>query len=129
MNIPNLLKMAEYIATVPQEMFDMEQYRDEFDERYPKCNTVGCVIGHCTVLDRLENIPTFNNKICFVQWSQEFTGINVSSEEWDWCFSWKWAQSDNTPTGASKRIKYLIEHGLPENWKEQMNGEAELIYK
>jgi hypothetical protein len=128
MNIPNLLKMAEYIATVPQEMFDMKYYRERDDFASHKCNSVGCVLGHCTVLDKAAKLPKHFSEIDFVDWSEGFTGIGFMDNEWNWCFHGMWNEVDNTPIGASKRIKYLIEHGLPENWREQMNGEAPLSY-
>jgi len=58
MNRSNLQLMADHIKTIPQEMFNMEEFRhiDKCEEI--KCNSVGCVIGHCVQLDPdPENIP------------------------------------------------------------------------
>jgi len=40
----------------------------------------------------------------------------------------KWKFIDNTSKGAAQRIRYFLEYGLPENWKEQMTGKAPLSY-
>lgn len=126
MNKENLRKMADYVETIPQENFDMEYFRFEDDTSY-KCDSIGCVIGHCTVLDDPKNIPLYpDGGIFFSEWSYKFTGI--SEEEWDWCFSEDWAHTDNTPTGAAKRIRFLLENGLPEDWEDQMNGFATISY-
>lgn len=129
MNRENLKRMADYIRTVPQENFTISYYRSG-SERYHKCDSVGCVIGHCTVLDDIDNIPTFQGgDIRFDEWSKIFTELVPYSGKWKWCFSTYWKQIDNTPTGAAERIEWLLNHGLPEDWYEQMTGETPLIYK
>ncbi len=129
MNRENLQRMADYIRTVPRKKFNMDFYR-KGSEKYHKCNSVGCVIGHCTVLDDIDNIPTFwNDEIDFSQWSKNYTGLKTGETEWNWCFDSLWACVDNTPTGAADRIEWLLNHGLPEDWEEQMKGEKPLIYR
>jgi hypothetical protein len=130
MNKANLLLMAELIKTIPQDIFDMSSYRqNRNDECNHKCNTIGCVIGHCTVLDKVENLPRYeNNEISFVQWSQNFTGLIGGTNEWHFLFSGDWVKSDNTPKGASNRIKYFVENGLPKDWEGQVLGQTPLCY-
>ena len=124
MNKENLQKMADYIKTIPQNMFDMNTYRDG-QTHLPECDSVGCILGHCTILDdKIDNKGYIN----FSQWGEKFTGIDENDSEWDWCFHSLWASSDNTPLGASKRIEWLIKHGLPYDWREQMWGEEPLRY-
>ena len=128
MNKENLLKMADYIETIPQNDFHMGCYRNGF-KKYHKCNSVGCIIGHCTILDEEENLPRRSDgEINFSLWSQRFTGITAGSDEWYYLFGGDWSRTDNTPTGAAKRIRYFVEHGLPEDWLEQMNGVTPLSY-
>lgn len=128
MNKENLLRMADYIETIPQEQFDMEVFR-EGGRTSPKCNSVGCIIGHCTALDDPENLPRyFYGEIDFDLWSEKFTGIGLFSRDWRYLFGGGWAKNDNTPTGAVKRIRHYVEHGLPQDWEEQMRGEAPLSY-
>lgn len=120
--------MAEYIRTIPQDRFAMGSYRDT-GYREQICYSVGCVIGHCTAIDKDENIPrSESGNIDFDLWSMLFTGLSVGSEEWMWCFSGGWETSDNTAIGASKRIEYLLANGLPVDWFEQLRGWRPLCY-
>ena len=109
MNKENLLKMAEYIETIPQEKFDMSKYRTD-DYNTIECNSVGCVIGHCVILDpNPELIPRFlNGGIVFERWSSSFIGFSPFAYSWKWCFDAAWTKIDNTPQGAAKRIRYLV---------------------
>lgn len=128
MNVENLKKMADYVVTIDKEKILMNRFRVT-DKKNIECDSVGCVIGHCTVLDReniIKNYLDENYVILFHKWSLNFTGLR--GNEWDWCFGASWYKVDNTPIGASKRINYLLEHGLPKNWYEQMIGEEPLCY-
>ena len=126
MNKVNLLKMADYIETVPQKFFDMKTFGIK-DSISHNCKTVGCIIGHCVVLDDPENIPRCkNNTIDFVGWEMKFT--NTPDDVWEYLFGEEWINVDNTPTGAAKRIRHLVEDGLPENWREQSTGVDPLSY-
>jgi len=92
----------------------------------PECNSVGCIIGHCTALDP-NPLPRWGEGgIRFCDWAVKFT--ELVGDEWKWCFSSKWLTTDNTPEGAALRIEWLLNNGLPENWVEQMNGTAPLCY-
>jgi len=129
MNRENLQRMADYIKTVPQEKFAINMYRGAYKDNGHECNTLGCVIGHCTILDKNPlPIMGFNQRIDFGLWSEGFTGIDVDEDEWKWCFDGDWDTIDNTPTGAAKRIEWLLNNGLPENWEQQMSGEKPLCY-
>jgi hypothetical protein len=131
MNKENLQRMADYIRTVPREKFDMLEFRGG-EGKKAECDSVGCVIGHCTVLDA-ENIKArftdVDGEIRFAIWSEEFTGLSLHRSGWDWCFSADWIYIDNTPEGAALRIEWLIENGLPEDADEQMIGAAKLCYR
>jgi len=151
MNAENLKKMADYIETVPQYKFDMRRFREEEhaddfeiipDDPQEKvdisaflagrktaheCGSVGCLLGHCTILDE-RPLPLKSGEIDFYAWSFEFTGLHPKSIGWVYLFSASWRAADNTPTGAAKRIRYLIENSAPEDWKAQMEGDAPLSY-
>lgn len=132
----NLRRMADYIETIPQEKFRMSVFRisHNFEKtESPICDTVGCIIGHCTALD-MDNVrERFTNGmlIDFGKWSEEFTGLKYDEEEYIYLFSQSWEVngSDNTPTGAAKRIRHFVEHGLPDDWKEQIEKKAPLSYE
>lgn len=128
MNKENLLRMVDYIETVPQDMFDMKHYRGSGGNQIEaECDGVGCIIGHCIHLDAPENIPRDSEgQIMFTLWSINFT--DVESEEWKYLFYPSWCNIDNTPIGAAKRIRWVVEHGVPDNADEQMRGEAPLSY-
>lgn len=128
MNKENLQRMADYIRKIPQEMFSMDDYR-KGQRVLPECDSVGCVVGHCTILDA-DNIMRFIDsagEIDFERWAKWFANINSAC--FSWCFSYKWVNVDNTPTGAAARIEWLIYNGLPENWIEQTRGEAQICYQ
>lgn len=132
MNRENLQKMANHIKTIPQKRFSMAEFRtfnDPKDMETHECNTIGDVIGHCTVLDNEDNIPRMmTGVIDFNKWSAVYTGLSIDSIEWLWCFSKHWVNTDNTPTGASKRIEWLLKNGLRANYMEQIIGKAKLCY-
>jgi len=151
----NLNKMADYIENIPQYKFDMRRFRTEEhaddieiipDDPQEKvdisaylagqktaheCGTVGCPLGHCTILDERPLPLNYLGEIDFYAWSKEFTGLDPNSIGWCYLFGSFWTAVDNTPVGAAKRIRYLIENienGAPEDWKAQMEGDAPLSY-
>jgi hypothetical protein len=126
MNRENLKLMAAHIRTIPQEMFNMWWFRGG-QAKTPECDSVGCVIGHCTVLDPNPRPRDGFGDIDFRGWSQGFTGL--IGNEWEWCFSSPWQYTDNTPEGAALRIEWLLENGLPQEWCEQLLGDSPLCYK
>lgn len=127
-NVVNLRRMALYISTLKQEQFDMRTFRDG-QEKFRHCDSVGCVIGHCTALDDPKNIiRDKDGYIMFSNWSETFTGLNMRCKEYEWCFGTIWATIDNTPDGASKRILYFLEHlKVPKNFG-RMNAKSLLQY-
>lgn len=129
--LDNLLKMADYIENVPEHKFSMIQYRSQSKDKH-NCETVGCILGHCTILDDFNNIPLSGlyGTIDFESWCFIFTGISVVRHinMWQYLFSAEWAKTDNTPKGSAKRIIYFVKNGLPENWVAQMTGKEPLSY-
>jgi hypothetical protein len=120
--------MADHIETVNPKLFGMRLFR-EGDDTPHECNSVGCIIGHCVVLDEWKNVPLYiDGDINFVAWAEQFTGVSRFRSLWNWFFSGAWTITDNTPAGAAARIRYTVKHGLPENWEEQMRGRAPLCY-
>ena len=120
MNLTNLKRMYNYILeNVPEEKIFMKSFRggNEFSH---ECNSTGCVIGHCTILDNLENIPKHHNgKINFTDWSENFTEISLLSENWDWCFGGRWPDDKKQ---ILLRIKYLIDNQkVPKNWDDNFD--------
>ena len=117
--------MAAHMRTIPQEMFDIISFR-KGQEVTPECDSIGCTIGICTVLDSKPLPMKSYGAIDFHTWSIGFTGID--DDERDWCFAPDWIDADNTPLGAALRIEWLLDHGLPEDMDSQINGKAPLCY-
>ena len=129
----NLQRMADHLKTnVIPDNFHMGRYRgDDDDLSSPVCGSVGCTVGTCSVLDAenvIKNFTDTDGEIEFGDWSEDFTGLLGVEDEWSWCFGSTWSKTDNTPAGAALRIEWLLNHGLPENWKNQMYGREKLCY-
>jgi len=132
MNKENLLKMANHIETIPQKEFDMEKYRKDRSSKKIECNTVGCAVGHCTILDP-DNIQKnylcrFYGDINFLTWSEDFTGVN-DMPQWNYLFGDRWKYTDNTPKGTANRIRHVVKHGFPKDIKQEILGLKKLSYE
>ncbi len=142
-NKKNLRKVAMFIKDIPQDHFDMSIYRkNEQEEVTPECNTVGCTLGHATVLNkRLFNSikKRLNGELGRVsfssilsEWTEKWLGISGQVghdlDTWTFLFAWQWSRVDNTPQGAAKRILYYLENGLPTDGTRQMLGINPLCY-
>lgn len=116
MNKENLQRMADYVRTIPQEKFHMRFLRSG-DKKTHACNSVGCVLGHCTILDKENELPRddFLGSIAFFKWAEIFTGI-TDSDILEFLFSEEWYMHDNTPTGAADRIEFVIADKLYCGW-------------
>ena len=130
MNKANLKKAIYHIKhNVKKKNFDMGVFRIG-DNSSPECGSVGCIIGHCTVLDDPANLSRFTyGDIKFCHWSYQFFGIYKNSAEsiliWDFMFSGLWSFGKNTPTKkqAVKRMKYVLKHGTyPSEFIDSITG-------
>ena len=114
-NYLNLKRMFNHmLENVPEDMIQMNSYRTEkYDTHW--CNSVGCVIGHCTILDKWENIPkNYINKINFEIWSENFTGLISYTNNWKWCFGPLWQDEKEQ---ILLRLKYFIDNQkTPDYW-------------
>ncbi len=138
----NLRKLADYLWMLPEEYqrFRMEVFSlaevDGWKEpttvcsllEAHQCGSVGCAVGHgplagigIEVFDKYEGLW---NAYC----DEVFIERSFDPEAWDWCFSSDWSRVDNTPQGAAKRILWLLDKGLPDDWESQMCGKAALCY-
>ncbi|WIC41419.1 hypothetical protein MA9V1_155 [Chryseobacterium phage MA9V-1] len=101
MNIANIQRAIDHLKTIQPEHFDMTAYRDVRDQYEPQCNSVGCIVGHCTILDNDNIYANFierNDTIMFTEWSCNFFGIGLLSKTWDYMFSCTWADAPKTNT-------------------------------
>ncbi|WIC41275.1 hypothetical protein MA9V1_011 [Chryseobacterium phage MA9V-1] len=125
MNIKNLKRAQELLKTLKPEQFDMEDFRytkpEEAFDKYKKtaeCNSVGCIIGHCTILDTenvMSNYITCKGVINFIEWSKYFFEIGFDDKTWHYLFDAIWAENvnTNTPEHAILRIQRVIDGYVP----------------
>lgn len=128
MNRENLKKLADYLLSGNLKAdFDMSDYSSErhhYRGGSPTdCGTVGCAVGH----GPHSGIKKYKSE-SWAEYAERGFGLSLIDDEWHWCFADEWVFTDNTPEGAGKRINWLLEKGLPRDWKEQMNGKAKLCY-
>lgn len=130
MNRENLKKLADYLATGNTAMrFNMTGYCSApggsgLNPTEHGCGTVACAVGHGPAAGMK---PLHNQS--WETYSSYAFGLIAYSDEWGWCFDPEWAATDNTPEGAAARINWLLDHGLPDRWCDQMRGDFPLCYR
>ena len=129
MNEKNLRKAIAYLRSGKLKAdFDMDFFTEakflSVENKRTTCGSVGCVIGHMPYA----GIEKFKDEN-WLDYSERIFGISMFSKEWCWCFSSSWHPIDNMPQGAADRIEWMLEHGVPDNYSEQMFGESPICYK
>lgn len=131
----NLRKLAAYLASGNlRAAFSMTIFDDATTISHgmnkTDCGSCGCAIGH----GPYAGIPK-NPGERWTDYSQRAFGPSVNldcgdepADNWLWCFDSAWFDVDNTPSGAAKRILWLLDNGLPEDWDEQRIGTSPLCY-
>lgn len=125
----NLMRMYNHVLlNVNEKEFHLEFFTSNSETFKEKpvinqdyfCGSIGCIIGHCAVLD-LENInKNFIKKeknhlfqehyrIHFFSWSSEFTGVDHYEGLWMFLFGSEWIETFSTKSQALARMKMLIE--------------------
>ncbi len=92
------------------------------------CDTIACALGHAPLISKF--MPREHDS--WTSYGERLFGKSESTDEtgeWFWCFGIGWKTVDNTRIGAGKRILWLCDHGLPENWNAQMDRTTELCYE
>ena len=120
MNRERLKIARDYLANeVKPEMFRMHYFRTG-DKTIPKCNSVGCAIGHLTALDdKFKTNPDYfrdgDGEIDFEYWGMRY--FELSSLEYGFIASpfFSYGFPDYTAeqqlAHAVERIDYLIKYG------------------
>lgn len=128
MNRKNLKTLSDgLLGLIPPKVsvekigFDMDIFSMGGSYRNLYCDTAGCAIGWA---------PFFGIKKKmvepFINYSHRV--FDVTGDEWAWLFANSWSDVDNTKEGAGLRIKHFLEHGLPDDWNDQMYERAPLSY-
>lgn len=129
MHIENLMTLANYLETLPAPKFDMKQFAaDEHGDwlspnQLHECDTVCCAAGNGPAA----GLPVIESDHDWQTYIERVFGIELYTREWHWCFSAGWAYVDNTPAGAARRIRHMLEHGVPDNGENQMWGKAQYV--
>lgn len=120
----NLLKLADYLDTLPvdYEHFNMSNYcinsETGFDpievaEVIHECGTIACLAGHgpmAGIAPEPTPVPESQGWLSYIK-----ENFGVSEEEDDFLFSGRWWRVDNTHRGGAARIRYFLEHGIPDD--------------
>lgn len=115
-NDENLLKLGRGLLTLPR-------HSKRFNMGMFECGTTADACGWGLVFVEPKLAGESWDSYC-----ERVFGVPLESTEWHWLFSATWKRTDNTPWGAAGRIAWLIQHGLPDNWYDQMYGWAPLCY-
>lgn len=122
----NLMRLAAHLDLgVTNLEFDMSNFHDVASCAYraSNCGTVACAIGHGPSLG-IAAIVGEN----WYEYTERVFSTRDDGTAYKWLFHPNWTYRDNTPRGASARINYALNRGVPENYYEQMQGEAPLSY-
>ena len=121
----NLLKLRNGLAALPDDYhhFGMSYYYVDLSKRYENqppeagtvapsaCGSVACALGHAPSMVEppiaLENWRGYCLRVF---------GIIEGSIAWDWLFSARWADYDNTPAGVVSRIDYYLNNATPKEF-------------
>jgi len=136
----NLIRLAAYLEMFAADLeFGMRNYmlmvsdspRDFngeilFPGSAPECGTVCCAAGH-GVYAGIEALPLegwFDYTCrCFVE-----VGGGRGDQAANWMFSGTWSLVDDTIEGAVKRIRWLLQRGVPDRQWGQSMGHHPLCY-
>lgn len=126
----SLRKLASYLLQPElKAKFDMIAYSDwQHDDESTECGTVGCAAGHGPYagIEKLstESWQEYTVRVFGLKNTGYTNTVIITSGEWSWCFHPNWEEIDNTPSGAAKRILWLLKYGMPNDWKDMIyNGE------
>ena len=126
MNKENLLKLANYLEQLPEDYdhFDMGRFAPEditperIHTEINQCGAVACSVGHAPIALKLSEKDIKDMNWLYIS-TNYLICKRTNKDEWAWCFSTEWYSIDNTAKGAAKRIKTLLEKGLPPYDKEE----------
>lgn len=128
-NRKNLQKLATLLAygDLPREVaFGMADYcsAGTIFITEPPCGSSACAIGFAPFAGIRKKSGESFNEYC---WRALGVDAGDDSREFQWCFSSDWTSADNTPTGAAKRIQYLLDNSL-EEWNGSIGEGALKLY-
>ena len=135
MNTERLKQLRNLIIQVPNDLFDMSYFRKAWDvSRLHECKTVGCLLGHSTVLDLPENVDKFRNEngfIDFKKWGESFYEMEIGTNAWDFIFNgfWSWTPQTKNKYHAIYRIQKILDGYKPNLFKMELELEKQKFIK
>jgi hypothetical protein len=125
-----LLGLADYLDKLPPdyEKFTMSTYARclgggtaSVEEATDSCFTCACALGHGPAAGYAplpDDISPMTGKIYWESYASDVFGVDSEDDKalWSYMFASEWAFIDDTPQGAAKRIRYAVEHGVPNDF-------------
>lgn len=123
--VDNLLTLANFLESdeIPPPRFNIESFisNEEGDwlsieeftpELYTQCGTTACAVGH----GPLAGIPISDKDSGWSAYAVRVFG--AYGNRFDFMFGGSWVNYDeqNTAKATAKRIKYFLEHGVPNGY-------------
>lgn len=123
-------------ASVPFDAAGSDEEHERLDElveipstMHEVCGAVACAAGHGTLAGipakKGEDWPGYTAR-SFGAEQDEFGGLE--GPLWVYLFESAWSDTDDTASGAGRRIQYVLQHGIPADYRDQMLGDALLSY-
>lgn len=117
-HLENLVPPPEFSMRLFTNLLDGEDREYMATGQIPACGTVACAAGHGPVAGILDpDAEDWNEYVERNFLGEPVDGKFDNNRIYRWCFSCSWTDIDNTPTGAAKRIRYMLAHGIPEHFR------------
>ena len=121
----NLIKLRDHLLTVDSAVFGMRKYcatkngiAFNISHRpadLTECGSVACAVGH----GPYAGIETIPGESWFEYSARVF--VTANRRVWAFIFAAEWSWFDNTPSGAARRIDYVLEHGIDSAWPVELD--------
>jgi hypothetical protein len=117
-DLEGLQKWREHIASLTVDRLDMKEFRHGLAIS-PKCDSSGCIVGHCAELYTYDELPKFKNGTIDFSKVSELIGIRCSDDMWNFLFGSGWGDRINVDlrVDAMDRMDYVIKNNAtPSRW-------------
>lgn len=143
----NFVKLANYLDRLPSSYkeFDMSMFAVSIDSDNPArsivvtpaklrpgCGTVCCALGHGPLAGiEVGDAPdwlSYSENFLSLVFTLETQRSIANDNAWDWCFASDWDVVDNTASGAAARIRWMLNHGVPEDFQDMIDTVIPVCY-
>lgn len=114
MNKNNLIKLLKFMPSINPIIFNMQFYRPTEDRVNIECSTIGCIIGHATILFP-QYIERIEDEIYFKSFMRN--AFNLSYYHEQYLFGAVWAENPITATleYQTAKLKSFIDNDFKIN--------------